>query len=469
MTGRINKLFYGAALFTLPWIGLGVLQILTGRDWGGGLQPSWLLLALAMLTAAGTMFRVRIPDPWLWSGGAVAVAIVLSVSGIWAATGSGTVAEALGKYVKQVIQLGIMGAFVVWPALWTRGRERWRWTVVLLASGAAFQAGYGLLQLVEYYRPLGILAPLERLFTSNPAILSGSSELYLGDTFRHVPRLRGTACEPLYLGNFLLLAIPLTLSLGTDRLRRWAPAAVFGLLLLLTWSRGAWLGFLFQCLLTCGLFWRLNAAGAKRTRLPQARTIAAAGAGLLLVPALVGLLGATLGWDGLLYPWQRLLQTFSNQDWSNLTRLYSMEAAWKAFLSSPVVGVGWGQFGWHFPLLVDPMGLQSQFTWPVVNNFYLQVLCETGLVGFLVMSALGLGLLRGVWRRLGTPGGNSGWTDQLLVWTTVAFAGVWLQMVSFSQYNLPHIWVALGLLLAATREWDSNASSRQASLRGDHE
>jgi hypothetical protein len=28
-------------------------------------------------------------------------------------------------------------------------------------------------------------------------------------------------------------------------------------------------------------------------------------------------------------------------------------------------------------------------------------------------------------------------------------AGVWSQLLTFSQYNLPHIWVSLGLLLAA--------------------
>ena len=64
---------------------------------------------------------------------------------------------------------------------------------------------------------------MERVFTSNPAILAGSEELYLDGHFRGVPRLRGTACEPLYLGNYLLLVLPLaadhgrTPALGYDR------------------------------------------------------------------------------------------------------------------------------------------------------------------------------------------------------------------------------------------------------------
>ena len=36
----------------------------------------------------------------------------------------------------------------------------------------------------------------------------------------------------------------------------------------------------------------------------------------------------------------------------------------------------------------------------------------------------------------------------ILLATTLSSFGVWLQMLTFSQYNLPHIWVAIGLLLA---------------------
>jgi O-antigen ligase len=164
-----------------------------------------------------------------------------------------------------------------------------------------------------------------------------------------------------------------------------------------------------------------------------------------------------MGWDGLLYPYRRLAQTFSAQDWSNLTRLYSMQAAWRAFLLSPLVGVGWGQFAWHFPLLVDPMGLQSQFTWPVVNNFPLQVLCETGLLGFAVFAGWTLGLVRGLFLRSNTGYGISrthegDWQLKVPLAVLLALMGVWVQLLTFSQYNLPHIWIPVGLALAAIAE-----------------
>jgi O-antigen ligase len=311
------------------------------------------------------------------------------------------------------------------------------------------------LQGLNYYHPLGFFAWLEAVFTSNPSILSGSTDLYLGDSFRHVPRLRGTICEPLYLGNVLLFLWPLLLVPLWKRRTRLLVALSFFLLLMWTWSRGAWLACGGQLLV--GGMMTLQAGRISRPRL---KTLVSEKfrlwlIGLVLLLAVLPLAGWACGWEGLLYPYRRLAQTFSSQDWSNLTRLYSMQAAWRAFLLSPICGIGWGQFGWHFPALVDPMGLQSQFTWPVVNNFLLLILCETGLLGMLVWSAWVIGLVRAVRRRWAglavgpekevfSPG-----SPRLLLATSLSAFGVWIQMLTFSQYNLPHIWVAVGLLLAS--------------------
>jgi O-antigen ligase len=159
-----------------------------------------------------------------------------------------------------------------------------------------------------------------------------------------------------------------------------------------------------------------------------------------------------LGPERLLLPLQRLAQSFSERDWSNLTRLYSMQAAWRAFLLSPVVGIGWGQFGWHFPLLVDTAGLQSQFTWPVVNSFPLQILCETGVTGFAVFSVATAALARAAVR-----GFRDSRRRARVTACAVATVGVWLQLLTFSQYNLPHVWLAPGLLLAALADGGDGA------------
>jgi O-antigen ligase len=441
---RLAAALWGATLVTLPWVGADVIILLTGRDAGAGLQPSWLLMAAAWaVSGPGPGWRV-LPRPWRIVMGAGLAAVVLSVAGLMLAPAAANASEALMKFIKQAIQLTVMASFALWPMLHQRGAEAWRRTARCVVAGALLQAGYGLLQQASYPSPGPLLAGLERIFTSNPSILSGSTALYVGNAFLEVPRLRGTACEPLYLGNYLLLALPMVALTGWRAAWRAAAAASLALLLLLTWSRGAWLGAMGGVLVAA---WWLagsttwQAAARWRRRLGVAAGVAVVGAGLAVLA----------GWEPALLPARRLAQTFSTHDWSNLTRLYSLQAGWRAFTLSPVVGIGWGQFGWHFPALVDPAGLQAMFTWPVVANFPLLVLCETGLIGFAAMAAGAFGLLRGAAQCRRTPcgGGHPGTAVGTM---TVAGVAIAIQTMTFSQYNLPHAWVALGLLAAALLE-----------------
>ena len=460
MLRRAVHLFYGSSLFTLPWIGLGLVSWLTGVDIGAGLQPSWLLLALAVVLVASVQvkrlgaaaalvdFWSGIPSCWRMGAGLAVLAVLVSGSGLLVARVQEPVWIVGSRYLRQVIQLVVMGFFVLWPALWTRGVSRWSWTIRLLLISALVQAGYGLLQGVSFYHSNWLYPQLERVFTSNPAILSGSCQLYLGNVFRDVPRLRGTACEPLYLGNYLLMVMPWIWVAGQSGRKRGIAGLVLGLLLLGTWSRGAWLGFLVQAVTGVILVFRVRRVrpgDCSPARIPGSNTTRWLFGSLMVL--LLGL-GLALGPEALLMPLERVLQSFSRLDWSNLTRFYSMQAAWRAFSLSPWVGVGWGQFAWHFPVLADPMGLQSQFDWPMVNNFPLQILCETGVLGFLVFLGSAVGLGRAVLLRLHDPDRST----QMVIPAALAVVGVWTQLLTFSQYNLPHVWVALGLLLAALRD-----------------
>ncbi|MBK7187941.1 MAG: O-antigen ligase family protein [bacterium] len=441
---RLSAALWGATLVTLPWVGADVIVLLTGRDAGGGLQPSWLLMAAAWLVCGPGPGWRALPRPWRVVIGAGVAAVMLSTAGLMFAPAAPSPFEALMKYIKQAIQLTVMASFALWPILHLRGAEAWRRTARCVVAGALLQAGYGLLQQVSYPSPGPLLAGLERIFTSNPAILSGSTALYVGNAFLDVPRLRGTACEPLYLGNYLLLALPMVALTGWRAAWRVAAAASLALLLLLTWSRGAWLGAMGGALVA---IWWLAGRTTWHMEERWRRWLIVAGGAVVVGVALAML----AGWEPVLLPARRLAQTFSTHDWSNLTRLYSMQAGWRAFTLSPVVGIGWGQFGWHFPALVDPAGLQAMFTWPVVANFPLLVLCETGLLGFAAMAAGAIGLLRGAAHGRRTQGGGGHpWTA--IGAMTVAGVAIAIQTMTFSQYNLPHAWVALGLLAAALLE-----------------
>ena len=47
MYSRTLRILYGASVLLLPLAGVGVVHVLTGVDTGAGLQPSWLMLAIA--------------------------------------------------------------------------------------------------------------------------------------------------------------------------------------------------------------------------------------------------------------------------------------------------------------------------------------------------------------------------------------------------------------------------------------
>lgn len=472
---RLRDGLWGLTLAVLPWVGADPVALATGRDWGAGFQPAYLLLAATLLlslpdwsrpgTGAEDRAAARRGEPlplsrlapWRWTLLAASAAVVLSAAGLWLAAPAGPELPERGlRFLKQSLQLAVMVSFALFALAWTRDEGRWRATLRWLALGLAFQILYGLAQALAFGRTWPAFALCERIFTANPAILSGSSELYLSGGLTGIPRLRGTACEPLYLGNYLLAVLPLLWLRGG----RWrAPLLAGGVLLLgLTWSRGAWLAAAGAGAAALALARR---AGARPRLSRRALAVALAGAGLAIA------LAAWLRPAPLLLPGRRLLQCFDSGDWSNLTRLYSMQAAWRAFALSPLVGIGWGQFAFHFPALVDPQGLQSQFDWPVVNNYPLQVLCETGLVGGAVFAAAAILLARRTWaaaapgasagRRLGPAG------RRRLVASAAAAAGVWGQLLTFSQYNLPHVWVALGLLMAALALPDAGGPEPEAA------
>ena len=48
----------------------------------------------------------------------------------------------------------------------------------------------------------------------------------------------------------------------------------------------------------------------------------------------------------------------------------------------------------------------------------------------------------------------------------LAVVGIWLQLLTYSQYNLPHVWVAPGLLLAALAENETRRSPERVVADG---
>jgi putative inorganic carbon (HCO3(-)) transporter len=83
-------------------------------------------------------------------------------------------------------------------------------------------------------------------------------------------------------------------------------------------------------------------------------------------------------------------------DDSALGRFAFWDAAWGMFLSSPLIGVGYGNFGGLFELPGEDIRRD-------VHNIYLQLLAETGVLGFAIFFLLVAVALRLAWRQFCLP------------------------------------------------------------------
>lgn len=148
---------------------------------------------------------------------------------------------------------------------------------------------------------------------------------------------------------------------------------VIGAALLMSFSRGAWMGIAIAIVLVTGLFKRrLFAFLPLIAGLVVA--IVAFGQFDLLPQAVAGRIGDVAGYFRIFDA--RSVQTTS-ENWAIVERMASWQAAWGMFEASPLFGVGPG----HFVAAYERYGLPN---WPPLghaHNYYLNVLAEMGATG----------------------------------------------------------------------------------------
>ena len=245
---------------------------------------------------------------------------------------------------------------------------------------------------------------------------------------RSPDRVWGNLGQPNQLANYLVLGLASSAFLhATDKLPlRWAAPATLALayVLSLTGSRSAWV-YLAGLIALSGTFWALDRSRANRRLLA------------LCSLALVACI---------LLPWLDKLLLEPNMP-TAASRLGSVEIVaeerpriWKAallmFLDSPLLGIGFRQFGWHhFALNAQmPEPRMLGFT-DHAHNLPLHVLAEFGLVGFFLLAGFAVLWIAGLVRQARTP---SHWW----IWAIVLVLGVH----SMLEYPL---WYAFFLGIAA--------------------
>lgn len=299
-----------------------------------------------------------------------------------------------------------------------------------------------------------------------PSAITGLKEGYSKITFGF-PRVQSFLPEPLYFASYLFLPLFIIgcfYLAGTGQKilgRRWQIILVLTLaiLLILTVSRGAYLGFLVGLILV--LIFNLPFFLKFQTLFAIILTVFFASFGV---------------WLALSFSESRALDEFLSHakvedlqyGESTVSRLKAIESAYEAWRDHPLLGIGLGNYG---PYMENYPPAPPETGWVIVNNQYLETLCETGIVG---LGGLVLFLTSLLWRSvLAYWRAREVFLKAASLGLLLATVAVLVQYNTFSTIYILPIWFLFGLsntastLVLERRGTDYKSITNSTNIRSD--
>ncbi len=194
-----------------------------------------------------------------------------------------------------------------------------------------------------------------------------SSQAWLdSDMFSSIGgRAVGSLENPNMLGEYLILIIPIAFAMfigrgeGMRRISAFVSLGIMGSCLILTWSRGAWLGIILAIVVMLFMWHR--------------RALWLVFAGIASIPILPSVLPASI--------LNRFTSIGNLSDSSTSYRVHIWHATVNMISDNPVSGIGIGEGAWDrlYPLYTF-MGVEAA---PHSHNLYLQIWLELGVFGIL--------------------------------------------------------------------------------------
>ncbi len=363
------------------------------------LPPQWAGVAAGLSIAMGTAVAV---DPGIalalaaaaiapvliwadprWSVGLFAVGLACNID---------VVRDPVHISLPQLLALAMVAALTVRSIPSEPAARRWARTGSLFALAASPSlvravSPVGALQgMIELTVLAMVLAACVRWLTSRPDVARSALELLVigaalsvvpavvqvvfdigPATFRSngVMRAYSTFRQPNSWGLYLAGVFPVALGIAAARRSaRWAcTVAIIALGLVLSGSRGAWVGAAFGCVALVAAVFRL-----------RARTLAALGFGAMALLLLIWLM-----------PRELIAARLDFTDWSTGQRLLVLLTTWDGILRNPVLGWGPGSFEHMLPAIAR-QGLVDDVAMP--HNLVLEIWFQLGLLALISFLAL---------------------------------------------------------------------------------
>ena len=275
-----------------------------------------------------------------------------------------------------------------------------------------------------------------------PDEITGLREHYTKKIFGF-PRVHSVSTEPLYFANYLLIPISLLLSFVLSRKNKKLPfnilttvfiLALTTLNLFLTLSRGGYLALLFLFFIF-GMFFIKSILSFKKIVLII----------VILFISLISAYGFLLFTDR-----EKNIEIFLDQattytDGAGVDeRLTTYEEAFSMIKEYPIIGGGIGNFG---PYASRNPSTQPKDGWAIVNNEFLEIWAEQGILGLFIFFALILIIIirsiKVLLRKNIDP-----YLRAILIGLLFAFLAILVQYQTFSTLYILHIWFLIGLIIA---------------------
>lgn len=430
----------GVAVFIEPVVGLLAVAVLI--PWGGliplpipvigavdALVGLTIVAWLAREVVVRREIRLRLP--------ALTVSLLLFV---WVAGVTLTQAfswrDGLPEWFKWVefAALYIVAAQLLGP------RSRW-WVIAALFAGALSQAAFGAYQFLRQVGPEGFMLPGGFMRAYGALEQPNPYAGYLGYT---APLAASLALAALLLAwqkrSWRLLALGVALT---------GVAGALAAGILMSWSRGAWIGLAAALIAVVGLRnWRTAVLTAAAT-LALALIVALFGIGWLptSISGRVADLGAYFSVP------DPARTEITDENFSVLERLAHWNAGLRMFDDAPWLGVGIGNYGASY-------GRYPQAHWyePLghAHNVFINFLAETGVIGLTAFLLFWLSIAR-IAARAGWRGKDP-WNRAL----ALGVLGAWVYLTLHSLFDnlfVQHLQLQLALLLAALQTGEEQSTA----------
>lgn len=351
------------------------------KELWAALVPALLLCALLMRTAIA---RRSLSCPReLWLAGLFAVFAMATLQ--WARSPAAGVSAAL---------LSLQN--VVWIALgaWVLKESTARKAFLLgLTSGGLATSILGLLQWLHWDSVL--LGTFAERFAGLPQVDRPAA------TFGHV----NMAAEAALCGFWGALGLVIQGQAGRAfKALGWCGAILTSVFLIVAGSRAAWIGAALGAVVFASL-WLRSLDGDQRRRAGIKLACGAACLVMLLMAIDPAVRVPGRGGSAGVHPSDRVLDLFSLDSGTERERLVLWQNSLAMCASAPFLGIGAGNWSVAYPAfaravaVLNPKAYNLQRQPEAAHMEALQLLCETGIVGFMLMAAVFLSALAEGWRR----------------------------------------------------------------------